>query len=100
VSGLVIAGAPGSGKSGAAVLLILAALAHRELVDDAARRKQEAIRGRLSSCVLNPQFKGVITSAWTLHRPLLRCPFPSVNVSRPALRVPENWTSLKLYSIM
>jgi hypothetical protein len=34
---LVIAGAPGSGKSGAAVLLILAALAHREEVTDADR---------------------------------------------------------------
>jgi hypothetical protein len=34
---LVIAGAPGSGKSGAAVLLILAALAHREQVADADR---------------------------------------------------------------
>jgi hypothetical protein len=34
---LVIAGAPGSGKSGAAVLLILAALAHREQVTDAER---------------------------------------------------------------
>jgi hypothetical protein len=35
---LVIAGAPGSGKSGAAVLLILAALAHREQVAEADRR--------------------------------------------------------------
>jgi hypothetical protein len=34
---LVIAGAPGAGKSGAAVLLILAALAHREQVADADR---------------------------------------------------------------
>ena len=34
---LVIAGAPGSGKSGAAVLLILAALAHREQVAEADR---------------------------------------------------------------
>jgi hypothetical protein len=34
---LVIAGAPGSGKSGAAVLLILAALAYREQVADADR---------------------------------------------------------------
>ncbi len=36
---LVIAGPPGSGKSGAAVLLILAALAHREQVADADRPK-------------------------------------------------------------
>jgi hypothetical protein len=34
---LVIAGAPGSGKSGAAVLLILAALAHREQVPETDR---------------------------------------------------------------
>jgi hypothetical protein len=34
---LVIAGAPGSGKSGAAVLLILAAVAHRDQVADADR---------------------------------------------------------------
>lgn len=34
---LVIAGAPGSGKSGAAVLLVLAALKHREHVSDAER---------------------------------------------------------------
>jgi hypothetical protein len=34
---LVIAGAPGSGKSGAAVLLVLAALKHRERVSDAER---------------------------------------------------------------
>ena len=34
---LVISGAPGSGKSGAAVLLVLAALKHRELVSDADR---------------------------------------------------------------
>ena len=34
---LVIAGAPGSGKSGAAVLLVLAALKHREQVPDADR---------------------------------------------------------------
>ena len=34
---LVVAGAPGSGKSGTAVLLILAALAHREQVADADR---------------------------------------------------------------
>ena len=34
---LVIAGAPGAGKSGAAVLLILAALAHREQVAEADR---------------------------------------------------------------
>jgi hypothetical protein len=36
---LVIAGAPGSGKSGAAVLLILAALRHREGVGEADRSK-------------------------------------------------------------
>ena len=34
---LVISGAPGSGKSGAAVLLVLAAVKHRELVSDADR---------------------------------------------------------------
>ena len=34
---LMIAGAPGSGKSGAAVLLVLAALRHRELAGDAER---------------------------------------------------------------
>jgi RecA/RadA recombinase len=34
---LVIAGAPGSGKSGAAVLLILAALGHRDHVAEADR---------------------------------------------------------------
>jgi hypothetical protein len=34
---LVISGAPGAGKSGAAVLLILAALKHRELVSDTDR---------------------------------------------------------------
>lgn len=34
---LVIAGAPGAGKSGAAVLLVLAALKHREQVTDAER---------------------------------------------------------------
>jgi hypothetical protein len=36
---LVITGAPGSGKSGAAVLLILRALRHREQVDEADRAK-------------------------------------------------------------
>ena len=37
MTALVIAGAPGAGKSGAAVLLILAALAHREQVAEADR---------------------------------------------------------------
>jgi len=36
---LVIAGAPGSGKSGAAVLLVLAALKHREQVSDSDRMR-------------------------------------------------------------
>jgi hypothetical protein len=36
---LLIAGAPGSGKSGSAVLLVLAALQHREVVDAADRPK-------------------------------------------------------------
>jgi predicted NACHT family NTPase len=36
---LVIAGAPGSGKSGAAVLLVLAALRHREIANDVDRSR-------------------------------------------------------------